>query len=67
MVLPEITKTEIIHVEDGDVLGVFVKGYNTQESLERIRQELCNKFLPKKINVVIINADVVDLKVLRAE
>ena len=67
MDLPEITKTEVIRVEDGDVLGVFIKGHSTQESLERLKQELRNKFLPKKIEVAIINADVVDLKVLRAE
>ena len=67
MDLPEITKTEVIRVEDGDVLAVFVKGSHLSSVLERVKQKLTNDFLPKKITVEIINADAIDLKVIRVQ
>lgn len=67
MDLPEITKIEVINVQDGDVLAIFVKGHHMKETLERLKIELAEKFLPKKIEVAIVNADLIDLKVLQAE
>lgn len=67
MELPEITKTEKIDIEDGDVLVVFVKGYHALVELERVKKTLADSFLPKKVKVVIADGEVIDMKVLRAE
>lgn len=67
MELPEITKTEKIDVEEGDLLAVFVKGYHSLEKLEKVKKELTDSFLPKKVKVVIVNEEVMDMKVFRAE
>jgi hypothetical protein len=67
MDLPEITKVEKIDIQNGDVLAVFVKGAHPASELERIKKKLTDDFLPKVVKVEIMNAEIVDLKVLRAE
>jgi len=67
MELPEITRVEKIDIEEGDLLAVFVKGYHSMESLEGTKKLLVDSFLPKQVKVVIVNVDIVDMKVFRAE
>lgn len=62
-----VKSTEVIKVEDGDVLAVMVKGLRAPEALGRIKKSMTELFLPKKVNVVILNAEDVELKVIRAE
>ena len=66
-VLPEITKVEKIDIEDGDILAVFIKGVHSQEMFAKVTKELSASFLPKIVKVHVFNADVVELKVIRAE
>ena len=66
-VLPEITKVEKIDVENGDVLAVMVKGLHAPEALEHVKKSMTDSFLPKIVKVVILNAESVELKVIRAE
>jgi len=63
-----IEKAEIIKVQDGDVVAVFVKGYQpSDEEKERIRTYLEKSFLPKIVKVHVFNSALVEIKVLRAE
>lgn len=59
--------TEVVRVEEGDVLAVMVRGLHTPETLEQMKQKMSNLFLPKIVKVVILNIDAVELKVIRVE
>ena len=61
----EISNVEIISPIDGDVIAVYVKGYHSQEALEFMKKEIRTSFLPKIVKVIIINAELVDIKVMR--
>ena len=55
-----------IDVEEGDVLAVALKtSYISEAGREKLRKEMQDAFLPKVIKVVVINADVVDLKIIQ--
>ena len=69
-----VKSVEVIKVEDGDVLAVMVKGLSVMvkdlsapEALERIKKTMTESFLPKKVSVVVMNAETVGLKIIRAE
>lgn len=63
----EIKNAEIIRAQDGDVIVVSVKGYAHAPELERVKEELTKLFLPKSVKVVIVNGEILELKVMRAE
>lgn len=62
-----IDKTEVLKVQDGDVVAVFIKGYVPMENIERMCVTLQDAFLPKKVTVKAFNAEMVEIKVLRPE
>ena len=62
-----VKSVEVIKVEDGDALAVMVKGVHSQEMFAKITKELSASFLPKVVKVHVFNADVIELKVIRAE
>jgi hypothetical protein len=62
-----IDRVEKIDVENGDVLAVFVERPVPPELLEESKRKIEDAFLPKKVRVVILNAALVEMKVLRAK
>ena len=62
-----VKSVEVIKVEDGDILAVMVKGLHAPEALGRIKKSMTESFLPKKVNVIILNVEYIELKVIRAE
>lgn len=57
-----------IDVEDGDVLAICLKGsYLSAEKREQIIKGFQDAFLPKNVKVIMVNADVMDLKVVRVK
>ena len=63
----KIEKTEVIKVQDGDVVAVFFKGKAPEQVIERLCMVLHAAFLPKKVVVKAFNAELVEIKVLRPE
>ncbi len=63
----KIERTEVIKVQDGDVVAVFFKGKAPEQAIERLCMVLHAAFLPKNVVVKAFNADMVEIKVLRPE
>lgn len=61
----EIKTVEKIEVESGDVLAVYVKNRISHEETERLRLELQKSFLPRKVNVIVLNYELVKLQVIK--
>lgn len=61
----EVKSVEKIDINSGDVLAVYVRGVMPVEILERLKHDIKKEFLPKKINVLVINADSVKMQVIK--
>ena len=62
-----IDKTEVLKVQDGDVVAVFIKGSVPIAEIERMCATLQNAFSPKRVTVKAFNAEMVEIKILRPE
>lgn len=62
----EIESVKKIDIQDGDVLVISIKGHLPIEKKEEIKRNFEDSFLPKKVAVKVVNADLVDIQVLRA-
>ena len=63
----KIERTEVLKVQDGDVVAIFIKHPAPAEAIERMCLSLYAAFLPKKVVVKAFNAELVEIKVLRPE
>ena len=61
----DIKAVEKIDIDNGDVLAVYVNGRHSMEELEKLKQELSILFLPKKVNVIVLNYELVKMQVIR--
>lgn len=62
----QITKVQKINIQDGDVLAVYVLHPLPIQAQVIVKENFERSFLPRKVKVLILNAEAMELEVLRA-
>lgn len=61
-----VQRAEILRMKEGDLLAVFIRVPISQEKVDEIKMSFQKK-LPQGVGVVVLNADLVSLKIVRQE